>query len=285
MSPKRRYAMLDVFTDQPLSGNPLAVVLDSEGLDTAQMQAIAREFNVSETVFVAPPRDEKHRAAVRIFTPAYELPFAGHPTIGTAVYLAQQSSAGDMVLDAPVGPIHCHTENGHARFALPKLPAPVRLAGNAAQVAQALSLQASDILGAPCAHGAGNPGFALVEVTSLEALARVRVSPLHYKAAFDGLVGAFVYTSHTHDSALQFRARMVDDVIGEDPATGSAVAAFAGLLAQSCGDGAHRFAIGQGYEMQRPSQIMLELHIAGGALTTVHVSGRAVVVAEGVLFI
>jgi trans-2,3-dihydro-3-hydroxyanthranilate isomerase len=104
MTIKRRYAVLDVFTDTVLAGNPLAIVMDSEGLDTARMQAIAREFNLSETVFVSPPQKAEHEAAMRIFTSAYELPFAGHPTVGTAVYLALQSapkSAKRFILEAP----------------------------------------------------------------------------------------------------------------------------------------------------------------------------------------
>src|SRR4051794_29787287 len=90
----RRFFTLDVFADMPLAGNPLAVVLDSEGLGTAAMQKIAREFNLSETVFVLPPLDAKHRAKIRIFTPGLEMPFAGHPTVGTAVLLASLDHAG-----------------------------------------------------------------------------------------------------------------------------------------------------------------------------------------------
>src|SRR5690349_2981659 len=110
----RRYAVLDVFTDRPLAGNPLAVVLDTAGLDGADMQAIAREFNLSETVFVLPAVNHVHSAAIRIFTPAYEMPFAGHPTVGTAVLLGIESAGHDargremvMVLEEGVGAIRC----------------------------------------------------------------------------------------------------------------------------------------------------------------------------------
>ena len=107
---QRRFATLDVFTQRRFAGNPLAVVLDAGGLDTAAMQGIAREFNHPETVFVLPPQDRAHRARLRIFTPARELPFAGHPTVGTAVLLALQdggSPGGELVLEEGVGPVRC----------------------------------------------------------------------------------------------------------------------------------------------------------------------------------
>src|SRR5918995_4841173 len=108
----RRFVTLDVFTENALAGNPLAVVLDAEGLDTARMQAIAREFNLSETVFVLPPENNRHRAALRIFTPGRELPFAGHPTVGTAVLLALEDGGGPtgsvaFGLEEKVGVVPC----------------------------------------------------------------------------------------------------------------------------------------------------------------------------------
>ena len=128
---RRRFVTLDVFTNEPLAGNPLAVVLDADGLDAARMQRIAKEFNLSETVFVLPPEDERHRARLRIFTPARELPFAGHPTVGTAVLLAldDPSDGRDAVvfgLEETIGVVSCMVEvtgegAGQARFRLPRL--------------------------------------------------------------------------------------------------------------------------------------------------------------------
>jgi len=125
----RRFVTLDVFTHKRFAGNPLAVVLEPEGLDTAAMQQIAREFNLSETVFVWPPEDKAHRARVRIFTPVSELPFAGHPTVGTAVLLGRLdggTSARDFVLGLNVGPVPCRVrpsaDGGRAVFQLPRLP-------------------------------------------------------------------------------------------------------------------------------------------------------------------
>src|SRR2546429_922793 len=127
---RRRFATLDVFTDRRFAGNPLAVVLDAEALDAAAMQAIAREFNHPETVFVFAPADPAHRARLRIFTPARELPFAGHPTVGTAVLLALSDLAtvgDDLVLEEGIGPVRCTLEavnagRGSARLALPQFP-------------------------------------------------------------------------------------------------------------------------------------------------------------------
>ena len=147
----RRFVTLDVFTTRPHAGNPLAVVLDSDGLDTAAMQAIAREFNLSETVFVAPPANPAHRAAVRIFTPGQELPFAGHPTVGTAVLLALRDAAEGraadrLVLEEKVGLVPCVVALGNARsaratFTLPKLPEQVAQPIADAALAEALGLE------------------------------------------------------------------------------------------------------------------------------------------------
>src|SRR5690606_32005567 len=129
----RRYVIYDVFTDEALAGNPLAIVLDSEGLDTARMQRMAGEFNLSETVFLSPPLNAVHTSGVRIFTPRQELPFAGHPTVGTAVALAEMSKPVDsynhsalILLEETVGPVRCavsfNDSRAFAEFDLPRLP-------------------------------------------------------------------------------------------------------------------------------------------------------------------
>jgi len=145
---RRRFVTFDVFTARRFAGNPLAVVLDADGLDNDTMQAIAREFNFSETVFVLPPRDPAHRARLRIFNPVAELPFAGHPTVGTAVLLNRIDGGGtrEIVLEEGVGPISCSTaslnhQRGHARFRLARLPEEVGEAADAETVATALGLQ------------------------------------------------------------------------------------------------------------------------------------------------
>jgi trans-2,3-dihydro-3-hydroxyanthranilate isomerase len=297
MTTKRRYAILDVFTGTALAGNPLAIVLDSADLYTERMQAITNEFNLSETVFLSPPTNEKHRAAMRIFTPGYELPFAGHPTIGTAVYLSLQSApdtASSFILEAPVGSIRCDTkvgtQSGQSRFELPSLPKPVALGCTISELAAALMLADDDIVTStyqPCAFGAGNAGFAFIPVRNLNVLAKAQLAAQRWQALSGQLIGAYIYTHETREPGLHFRARMLDIVTTEDPATGSAVAAFAGVLAKydSLLDGIYDFRIGQGFEMGRPSLIDLSVTIASGAVSHASISGQAVVVAEGHLYV
>lgn len=297
----RRFVTLDVFTAQAHAGNPLAVVLDSEGLDSAAMQAIAREFNLSETVFVAPPLEAKHRAALRIFTPGRELPFAGHPTVGTAVLLALRDGAAGkgsdlLMLEEKVGLVPCAVavtgeRAGHAVFTLPRLPAEVELAASAALLARALGLEAGEIgfdRHVPSVFSAG-VGFSFVPVATLAAMARLQPDLSQWSQAVKPAdhPNAFVYCRQTTEGGHHFHARMFAPGMGisEDPATGSAVAAFAGAIMrfEQPGDGEHRFVIEQGYEMGRPSQISLELTVADGALVSARIGGSAVVISEGVL--
>ncbi|WP_029031881.1 PhzF family phenazine biosynthesis protein [Salinarimonas rosea] len=300
----RRYAVLDVFTDTALEGNPLAVVLDAEGLDEGAMQRIAREFNLSETVFVLPPQDARHRARLRIFTPARELPFAGHPTVGSAVLLALEHGDGGadaqaFGLEERVGIVPCVAEiddprSGRARFRLPKLPMPVgEHDPNPADCAMALGLDPDDIgfdRHAPSRHDAGN-AFTFVPLRSLDALARVAPGPT-FPAVFgqDSHGAVYAYARQPAGPGLAFRARMLalglGDGVREDPATGSAAAAFAGALMQHepMGDGTHDITIEQGFEMGRPSLVALQLVVESGALASGEIGGGAVVIARGELF-
>jgi trans-2,3-dihydro-3-hydroxyanthranilate isomerase len=186
---RRRFATLDVFTDRRFAGNPLAVVLDAEALDAAAMQAIAREFNHPETVFVFAPAEPAHRARVRIFTPARELPFAGHPTVGTAVLLGLRDGGGrDIVLEEGIGAVRCTVEStsggGSARFAIPQLPTEVGPPADDAAIAAALSLAPSDIgEGRPARWSAGLP-FTFVPIAGLSAMARCRPDLAKFDAAF-----------------------------------------------------------------------------------------------------
>lgn len=294
----RLYVILDVFTDRPLAGNPLAVVLDASGLDTEGMQAIAREFNLSETVFLLPAEDETRKARLRIFTPLHEMSFAGHPTVGTAVLLGLMDAVAGKGRDArfeieeQVGVIACDfaatgKRAGRASFRLPKLPSPVEPAPSAAAVAAALGLDEADIgfgAHAPSRFDAG-VGFTLVPVKTLEALGHARSQPAAWAAGVADR-GAYLYTREANDPALAFRARMLRADGSEDPATGSAVAAFAGALTafETPADGAHTIRLGQGFEMKRPSVIELGLEISSGALAGATIGGAAVVAAEGTLF-
>ena len=291
---RRRFVTLDVFTEKRYAGNPLAVVLEPDGLDTAAMQAIAREFNLSETVFVQPPENQAHRAKLRIFTPGRELPFAGHPTVGTAVLLGLQGKAGDFVLEENIGPVTCRVssrgERGHATFDIPRLPAREREASDAAKIAAALGISAGDLGldGLACERwSAGNP-FTVVPVRGIDAVARCRPDISRFEAAFGtGFAAPFVVCRETAEAGNAWHARMFAPGTGisEDPATGSAAAAFAGYLAVhgSYKDGEHLVRIEQGYEMGRPSLMELTLKIAAGKLVGATIGGSAVVVMEGAI--
>jgi trans-2,3-dihydro-3-hydroxyanthranilate isomerase len=301
---RRRFVTLDVFTDRRFAGNPLAVVLDADGLDREAMQAVAREFNLSETVFVLSPANAAHRARLRIFTPAAELPFAGHPTVGTAVLLAGEDGAGkdggagkcEFVLEEDIGAIGCLAEphgrdGGYAAFTLPRLPEHVGDAAGAAEIAAALGLSLDDLGCDSFELGRWSAGLSLVmvPVRGLDAIGRARPDGKHWDAAFNaaGQQAAFLYCRQTVQAQHAFHARLFAPALGipEDPATGSAVAAFAGLVVRHGGlaDGEHTLAIEQGYEMGRPSVIRLSLSLRGGALVTASIGGDAVRVTEGTI--
>lgn len=294
---KRRFVTLDVFTSRRFAGNPLAVVLEPDGLDQAAMQAIAREFNLPETVFVF-DGDASVRAGLRIFTPATELPFAGHPTVGAAVLLALRDGGAEkreITLQQALGPVRCivapRGDGGYARFAVPKLPQRTARAPDLGAIAAALHLETSDIGFdgfRPAEWSAGVP-FHFVPVRDLKPLARCKPDLGLFDSVF-GATGpgkAYIFCRKTVDARHAFHARMFAPGLGipEDPATGSAAAAFAGLLAQHghLGDGEHRVSIEQGIEMGRPSVIELGMTIRNGALTAATIGGEALIVSEGTI--
>ena len=292
---------LDVFTQTRFGGNPLAVVLDAHGLTTEQMQQIARELNLSETVFVLKSHNPAHSAMIRIFTPAKELPFAGHPTVGTAALLAELRAPGAegemdalVVLEQILGVLRVGVRlragmPSYAEFDAPRLPAE---AGTLAQVeilAAGLGLIPSEIgfeNHKPACFAAGN-AFAFIPVSSLEAIGKAQVNHPHWGAAFQeqGLLGAYLYTRQCAHVGSSFHVRMFAPDMGvpEDPATGSAAVCFAGVVHKfdPLPDGTHKRTIEQGYEMGRPSSIALTLNVDGGKLTNVRIGGHAVRVAEG----
>jgi trans-2,3-dihydro-3-hydroxyanthranilate isomerase len=263
-------------------------VRDADGLDTAAMQTIAREFNLPETVFVFPPKDSNNRARLRIFTPANELPFAGHPTVGAAVFLGE-GEASQIVLEEEVGLVACRVEKtdagGRAEFALPRLPAKSESAPDRAAAARALSMKEGDIAGAPSRWSAGVE-FTFVPVNGLEAIGRAKPA-----TDFDALIGnggpgrAFLFCTETAERGHDYHARMFAPGMGipEDPATGSAAAAFAGIAASGRPDGKHRLLLEQGYEMKRPSLIELGFVLSAGAITSATIGGHAVMVSEGTI--
>lgn len=294
---------LDVFTDKRFAGNPLAVVQGADGLSGAQMQTIAREFNLSETVFVLKPANPIASAKIRIFTPTQELPFAGHPTVGTAVLLAElRMGAGAevadqdaiVILEETVGMVRVgvRLRPGQATFAefdAPKLPEEAGAAADTQLLAAALGLSPSEIGFAnhkPTQYSAG-VGVTCVPVTSLAAIARADVHAAHWAAVTTGQhpQGVYLYCRETRHTGNAFHARFFAPAMGmhEDPATGSAAAAFAGAVHHfdTLPDGHHKRLIEQGFEMGRPSLISLSLDVTRGKLTTVRIGGAAVRVSEG----
>lgn len=301
---RRRYLVYDVFASTGLSGNPLAIVLDAEGLTDAQMQRIAGEFNLSETVFVLPPENPVHTARVRIFTPRQELPFAGHPTVGTAIALSQEAGkAGGhtslVVLEENVGSVRCavSTANGtcFAEFDLPRLPQRFAFDAPSEVVAAALGLSHHEIgfeNHTISAWSAGVP-YVCIPVANLEAAGKARLDAGLWEEIAPGegaVVGdPYIYCRETVNHDCAFHARMFAPAAGipEDPATGSAVAAFAGaiLTHDEPMDGEHRYWIEQGIEMGRPSRIRLEIEVESMAITAARIGGAAVKVAEGTLLL
>jgi trans-2,3-dihydro-3-hydroxyanthranilate isomerase len=290
--------VLDVFAAVPLEGNQLAVVLDGEGLSDEAMQRIAGEFNLPETVFLSPAANPVHAAKLRIFTPRRELPFAGHPTVGTAVLLAMEktkepgnSSERDLllILEEAIGPVRCGVsldgKRGHARFTAPRLPVAEQDPSAVDAIAAALSLTAQEIgfeNHVPSAFNAGVP-FVFVPVRNLAAIAKATPQPAVWRRAF-GDSPAYLYTRETEVVARQFHARMfIENGAGEDPATGSAAVALAGVVQRfdAHPSGTHNITIEQGFEMGRPSIIQVEIDVNGGGLEAVRVAGEAVVIARG----
>lgn len=298
-----RFLTADVFTDRIFGGNPLAVVPDARGLSAAQMQRVAGEFNLSETAFVLPPDDPAHTRRVRIFTPGAELPFAGHPTVGTAVVLAStgevalDGGAARVVFEEGVGPVPVtiRAEAGRPLFAqLTAARRPERLDVEVPPsdvLAYALSLHPAEVLAEPGGYApevwTAGVSFLCVPVRDLEALGRARISadwaPV---AAGMGLKEVFVFTTET-GGAADVRARMFAPGLGiaEDPATGAAASAFAGYLGVRARprDGTARWVVAQGVEMGRPSRLEVEADKAGGAVVAARVGGTAVLVSEGTM--
>jgi len=292
---RRRFATLDVFARRRFGGNPLAVVLDGEELEATEMQSIAREFNLGETVFVLPAQNPNHRARLRIFTPAAELRFLGLPLVGTAVLLDKVDGGNDQaVLELEIGPIQCATRTlddtrGWASFQLPRLAEEVGETASHDAIAAALGLSPREIgfdRLKPSRWSAGTP-YTFVPVGGLEAIRRCSTSPIHWNAAFGQDGAAYIFSRETVEAASSFHARMFAPRHGiiEDPATGSAVSAFSGAYAciAEPGDGEHELSIEQGYEMGRPSLIGLSVKFRNGQLMSAAISGEAIIVTEGTI--
>ena len=295
---QRRYITVDVFTDRAFGGNPLAVVLDAGGLSTAQMQAIAVEFNYSETTFVLPPRDAAHDAQVRIFNVISEMPFAGHPNVGTAFVLATQAARppARLKFEEGAGLVAVEILSEGGRVVGAELTAPQRLSRltefSAGQAAATAALSAADIR--TDRHPAmivsvGMP-FLVAEVGSRDALRRARPDAAAFARTFpcDGAFAVYLYTRElaADEQATDLQARMFfpgSSGLTEDPATGSATVAAAALLADLSRerDGELQLRIGQGVDMGRPSLLLTRIRKENGVVVSAHVGGGCVQMMEG----
>lgn len=300
-----RYVTADVFTNRQFGGNQLAVFPDARAIPEELLPHIAREFNFSETTFVYPPRDARHTRRVRIFTPGSELPFAGHPTVGTAFVLAtigEIALTGELtsiVFEEGVGPVPVtiRAVNGtpdYAQLTVGKLPEFGPPPPATAELARMLGLEPRDVLTgavAPEAVSCGLP-FLFVPVKNREALGRARGRADDFERVLGGYWSTkevFVFCGEPELEGSHYRARMFAPVIGvaEDPATGSACAAFGGYLGKRDArvEGTLRWVVEQGFEMGRPSLLEVEVDKRAGAITSVRVGGNSVLVSKGEFFV
>jgi trans-2,3-dihydro-3-hydroxyanthranilate isomerase len=295
------FTTVDVFTDRPFGGNPLAVVTNAQGLSSGQMQSIAAEFNLAETTFVLPPQDAAHTAEVRIFTPKAEMPFAGHPNVGTAFVLARagqsygRAVAGDrLVFEEKAGLVRMDLTREEGVVVATRLAAPQRL-----KLGDEIAPQiVADICGIAVdqietrAHrpviGSCGVGFVFAEVKSRAALAQagVRTDVLARHVPMERAVGIHLYVA-AKEQGVEIQSRMFAPLFGvpEDPATGSANVALIGLLAQLRPepDLALSRVIGQGFDMGRPSILVASAEKKAGTVTATHIGGRCVPMMKGTI--
>ncbi|MBT9369349.1 PhzF family phenazine biosynthesis protein [Rhizobium sp. CSW-27] len=298
------FVTVDVFTQQRFTGNPLAVFPDARGLDDQTMQQIAAEFGYSEITFVLPPEDQGHDARVRIFTPVTEVPFAGHPNVGTAYVLGQQAQlfgkpVGDRLLfeeKAGLVAVELRRRNGQVTGAAIRAPRALQVLDTVAPetVAACASLQPGDVCSRVHPPRIVSVGLAFVvaELTDLDALGRARADLAAVRQAVavqptpEGDFPLFLYVRDPVDR-FRLRARMFAplDNVAEDPATGSASGALCAFLARldAAPHGVFDFTIEQGVEMGRASLIEVRVEKDGGMAQSVTIAGACVPVLEGAL--
>jgi trans-2,3-dihydro-3-hydroxyanthranilate isomerase len=296
-----QFQTVDVFTGTQFVGNPLAVVLNAEGLSTGQMQAIAAEFNLAETTFVLPPKEAAHTAEVRIFTPRSEMPFAGHPNVGTAFVLARagisygRTISGNRVTfeeKAGLVPIEILRDGATAVGAKLGSPQPLSVGAEVASelVASACGISLADIETSnhrPCIASCGAP-FIFAELKSRTALlgATPNGDVFRLQVSKQPATSILIYTQ-VNEGDIDIRARMFAPHHGipEDPATGSANVALIGLLARLQPEPNLSLSktIAQGVEMGRPSVLLAQAEKKNGTVTATYIGGRCVPVMSGTI--
>jgi trans-2,3-dihydro-3-hydroxyanthranilate isomerase len=298
---KLEFTTVDVFTDRQFGGNPLAVITNAQGLSTERMQAIAAEFNLAETTFVLPPKDPKHTAEVRIFTPKAEMPFAGHPNVGTAFVLSRAGTSygkpvtGDrLVFEEKAGLVNMDIRREGGAVVATRLAAPVPLSFGeeiAPEIVQrACSLDAAALkldVHRPIVASCGAP-LLFVELASREALRSAAPRPEVFARELprDRIVGIHLYVQ-APEGAIDVQTRMFapEHGIPEDPATGGANVALIGLLAHYRPEADLTFArtIGQGFDMGRPSVLEASAEKKGGTVVATYIGGRCVPMMSGTI--
>ncbi len=295
------YHTVDVFTSTRFGGGPLAVLPDARGLSPQEMHAIAREFNYSESTFVLPPENPEQTYRVRIFTPGGEVPFAGHPTLGTVHVLAAMGAIPEgterVILGENVGPVPVKIQwaDGRPSFtqlAVAKLPEILPVLPTREALAAMLSLDPEDLLEEgdvrSQALSCGLP-FTFIPLRGLDAVRRARLTKDLWEKALSRSEAhlVFVFAMEAEDACHQVRARMFAPGLSvpEDPACGSGCAALGGYLGMrdATADGTLQWTIEQGYEMGRPSLLHVECDKLGGVITGIRVGGSSVLVCEGVI--
>lgn len=291
MSRRLKMVQVDVFTEKSLEGNSLAVFLDGNGVSTDEMQAIAREMNLSETTFILPQqRSVDAGVPVRIFTVQEELPFAGHPTLGTAFVLRGSSGAKRVLLDLKVGkvPVTFEDQDGQPSFGeMTQVDPKFGPVHDREAVARACGLPADAIHESlPIQTVSTGVGFTIVPLRSLEVARKLHIDQpraAEYLSKFDGKFFYFV-TRETVDPSARLHARMIF-YNGEDPATGSAAGCtVAWMVAHGVAAPDERVLIEQGIETKRPSRIFVRAGQEDNRVVNVRVGGNVVEVMRGELF-
>ncbi len=297
MPSKHRFVTLDVFTSSAFGGNQLAVFPDASGIPEDALIHITREFNFAEVTFCYPPANPAHTKRVRIFTPAREIPFAGHPTVGTAIALVMLGQSGGgtkLVLEEGVGPVTVTVRDANsaapfAQFSTAKLAEVGPATPSRGVLAEILSIEAEDILASPTAPqnvSCGLP-FLMVPLRSVDAVSRsrVRLEKWETKLKSAWAPDMFIFARDPEGGDSHYHARMFGPGVNvpEDPATGSANACLAGYLGARAAqkDGTLAWTVDQGVEMGRPSRIEIEADKSAGAVTAIRVGGNAVMMTEG----
>lgn len=300
MARRYHFIQVDVFTDRPFGGNQLAVFMDARGLSADEMQMLAREMNFSECTFLLPPELQNAVKRVRIFTPAKELPMAGHPTVGTAYVLARrdeiqlQAPSASFILQLGIGPVPVSVEvrDGAPGFVwmTHREPEFGAVRDDRERVARALGIATDDILDdRPMQPVSTGVPFLFVPLRSLDASRRCQPNASALGELFAGteLEGVYVFTTETTSPEVSAHGRMFAPHIldlPEDPATGSAAAPLGAYLVRHDIVSEARFILEQGIEMGRPSRIHLDVRRERDRFTDLQIGGKSVIVGEGDIF-